>query len=101
MLSVKRFAPLLLAVVVLVAGCSERSTDGAVLYGRSCGACHGGGLAGAVGPPLDVGSAAAALTDAAYRTVIIEGAPGMPATTGLDDEQLDALIAYIRQAQGQ
>lgn len=95
----RRLAPLLLAAAVVATGCSETSTDGAVLYGRSCGACHGGGLGGGVGPALTAGSLASTLTDAEYRSVIMGGAPGMPATS-LDDEQLDALIAYIRQAEG-
>ncbi len=97
---VKRFATILLTVTALLTGCSETSTDGAVLYGRLCGACHGSDLSGGVGQALGAGSAAADLTDAAYRMVITEGTPGMPATSSLDDGQLEALIAYIRQVQG-
>jgi cytochrome c oxidase cbb3-type subunit 3 len=96
---VKRVAALLVCAGVLFSGCGERLTTGPALYNRHCGACHGNDLAGAVGPALGAGSEAAADTDAAYRAVVREGAEGMPPDRRLTDEQLDTIIAYIRQVQ--
>ncbi len=90
----------LLALALLATGCAETSIDGAVLYTRYCAACHGADQSGGVGPALVAGSEAAALSDQEYREVITQGAVGMPATTGLNEDQLDALIAHIRRAEG-
>jgi mono/diheme cytochrome c family protein len=88
------------ALSILVSGCSETSTDGAVLYRKFCAACHGSDLSGGVGTSLAAGTRAAAQDDAAYRAVIRDGTTGMPAT-GLDELQIDAVIAYVRQLQGE
>ena len=95
----KRVAALLVCAGVLFSGCGETLTTGPALYNRHCGACHGNDLAGAVGPALDSGSEAAADTDAEYRGVVREGAEGMPPDKRLNDEQLDKIIAYMRQVQ--
>lgn len=95
----KRLAGLLVATAILLTGCSE-STDGAVLYRKHCAACHGADLAGGVGPSLASGSDGAGESDASYRTVIRDGTTDMRASS-LDDLRIDAVIAYIRQVQGQ
>ena len=90
-----------LAVAVILAGCSgTSSTDGAVIYTRTCATCHGADLGGGVGAALGAGTAAAGLSDAQLRAIIRDGVPGMPPSRSLSEEQLDALIAFLRQEQG-
>lgn len=95
----KRLAVALVAIAVLLTGCSE-STDGAELYRKYCAACHGSDLSGGVGPSLLAGSQAGAASDAAYQAVIRDGTTGMPATS-LDELRIDRVIAYVRQVQGE
>ncbi|MBT8165741.1 MAG: cytochrome c [Acidimicrobiia bacterium] len=96
----KRLGVWLLLVGLLLSGCGQTPTTGPALYARHCGACHGGDLAGNVGPALGAGSEAAAESDASYRAAVREGVGDMPATARLSDEQLDKIIAYLREAQG-
>ncbi len=93
-------AILLVCAGLTLAGCAETLTTGPALYNRHCGACHGTDLSGEVGPALDAGSEAAADTDAAYRTVVRQGTEGMPPDQRLSDEQLNTIVAYIREVQG-
>ena len=92
---------LLLAGVLVLTGCRETSTSGPAIYVSTCSACHGVDLTGSVGGSLAAGSEYAALSDLEYQTVIREGTVDMPANRSLSDEQLDALIAYIRSEQAQ
>lgn len=87
-----------LAALVLLAGCQETSVDGPTLYLRNCAACHGGDLGGGTGPAIGAGTASAAQSDAELRSVIVNGAEGMPASD-LDSEQIVALIAFVRERQ--
>lgn len=89
----------LITVVALLAGCSETSTDGSVLYMRSCSTCHNDDLSGRVGPALGAGSEAAGRSDAFYQMVIREGGDRMPANPSLSEAQVDALIEFIRTVQ--
>ncbi|MBT8201749.1 MAG: cytochrome c [Acidimicrobiia bacterium] len=93
----RRLVPLVL--LLALAGCAESSTDGATVYSSQCSACHGATLQGGVGPALDASSPTATVDDDAIRTVIRNGASGMPANTSLSDQQVDAVIEHIRQVQ--
>lgn len=95
----KSSAYALLVVAVLLTGCRETSMEGSEIYFSACSACHGVDLSGSVASALNAGSAAAALTDAEYRTVIRRGTIDMPSNTSLSDAQVDALVAYIRSVQ--
>ncbi len=92
---------IILTVTVLLGACREPSADaeGAEIYAQLCANCHGSNLEGAVGPPLDAGSAAAEKPDDYYMVTITRGKGRMPSFPGLSEEQLDRLIAYIRQRQ--
>jgi quinohemoprotein ethanol dehydrogenase len=72
--------------------------QGARLFGRNCGICHGGGaVANAMAP--DLRASAVALDFTAFADVVREGSRvnrAMPAFAELDDEELDALRHYIR-----
>ena len=97
----RRFAAILaLAALALLTGCRETSVDGPTLYIRNCAACHGGDLGGGVGAAIGPGTASATQSDAELRSVIVSGVEGMPAS-GLDSEQIDALISYLRQRQAE
>lgn len=89
--------------VLLAAGCSGPSSDvfGADLYSASCAHCHGGDLAGGVGPALGPGSNAATLTDQQIVDVIRIG-PGAMTSFGnrFNQPQLDSLVDHLRTEQG-
>jgi len=95
----RRSAAGLLIALVVLAGCSETSTDGRVLYSRRCATCHGADLEGAVGPALDASSPSATASDESIRTVIRQGAKGMPSDRSLNDVQLGAIVDYVRRLQ--
>lgn len=109
----------LAAVVVVVAlgACSgdDAASDagaatsaGAELYGQSCASCHGGDLRGTpLGPPhLSQVYAPDHHPDASFRAAIAHGSPAhhwefgdMPPVEGLDDEEIQLIIAYVREQQ--
>lgn len=81
---------------------------GAELYAQSCASCHGSDLRGTpLGPPhLSQVYAPDHHPDASFRAAIEEGSPAhhwefgdMPAVEGLDDEEIDLIIAYVREQQ--
>ena len=76
----------------------ELVNQGARLFGRNCGICHGGGaVANAMAP--DLRASAVPLDFTAFADVVREGSRvnrAMPAFAELDDEELDALRHYIR-----
>lgn len=90
----------------------EFATDGKTLYGTFCAACHGGGGEGRRFPGQPAFPAVAnadflaAATDQFVRQVIAEGRPGrrMPAWNatagGLRDEEIEQVIAHLRELSG-
>lgn len=87
---------------VLSAGCSG-STEGLFgreLYNKTCEACHGSaGQGSTAGTPLGAGSAAVDLTDLQIRGAIEVGPGSMPGYRRFTPEQLDSLVAFIRDLQ--
>jgi mono/diheme cytochrome c family protein len=91
----------------------ERATEadlaqGAGHFAESCAACHGGDLRGTdQGPSLlsriyEPGHH----SDDAFRAAVRRGSPAhhwgfgdMPPIEGLDDEEVDVIIAFIREQQ--
>lgn len=81
---------------------------GAELYAANCASCHGVDLRG-----TDQGPSQLSIVyepnhhgDEAYRSAITQGARAhhwnfgdMPAVAGLDDDEVDAIIAFIRSEQ--
>lgn len=99
----RRFAAVLVMVVVL-AGCGRPAEDatGAELYAQLCASCHAPDLSGGVGPPLGPDSSAAAESDEYLAFTITQGRGRMPSfATTLDDAQVDRLVVFLRDAQGQ
>lgn len=79
----------------------ETAASGKDLYDANCAACHGTELEGGVGPPLDRTSDASELSDARYVLRTTEGRGDMPAFADqLTSEEIDEIIAYIRDEQG-
>lgn len=117
----KRFDRLLavpaLVVGLLLAGCSSDSSEaskddsavqGEAIYQQSCASCHGSDLRGTDQGPshLSVVYEPGHHPDAAFRSAIENGARAhhwsfgdMAAVSGLDDDEIEAVIAYIRQQQ--
>lgn len=86
----------------------EPANDGARLYAANCASCHGTDLRGtAAGPShLSVVYEPGHHPDDSFRAVIRDGvAPHhwdfgpMPAIAGLDDGEIEAIVAFIRAAQ--
>lgn len=106
-----------IAVAVLVAtACSNDdplpttagSGAGADLYDQSCAACHGTDLRGTARGPSHLSQVYAAdhHPDASFRAAISQGSAAhhwdfgdMPPVDGLSDDEIDLIIAYIRDQQ--
>lgn len=72
--------------------------DGVRLYAQNCAACHGEGGRGGIGVPLALPSFQATVSDNYLRKTIRMGRPGrvMPAFSTLRDDEVDALVKYLR-----
>jgi mono/diheme cytochrome c family protein len=84
------------------------STAGEELYQQSCASCHGTDLSGtAMGPShLSQVYAPDHHPDASFRAAITQGSPAhhwelgdMPPVEGLDDAEIELIIAYVREQQ--
>lgn len=76
----------------------QAAPDGAKLFSKNCAACHGDQGTGGIGVPLALASFQAAISDDYVRKTIRLGRPGrvMPAFTQLSDEEVDAVVRYVR-----
>jgi mono/diheme cytochrome c family protein len=114
-------ASVLVALVLAVASCGGDSDDGdssgdsaaasgegAARYAETCAVCHGDDLRGtAQGPShLSMVYEPGHHSDESFRSAIANGSPrhhwdfgDMPPVAGLDDEQVDAIIAFVREVQ--
>ena len=93
-----------LLLVFLLAGCVSVAPDasGEEIFGALCARCHGSDMQGEVGPSLGPGSNAAEQEDDFLATTITRGRGRMPSFgSTLDDEQIERLIAYLRQRQAE
>jgi len=80
--------------------CSTDGLDGASLYSSSCAGCHGADGSGASGPSLE--DAMPLHSDDEIRSVMENGAPGMPAfDSSLDCGEREAILDYLRSQHGQ
>ncbi|HEY7468637.1 MAG TPA: cytochrome c [Acidimicrobiia bacterium] len=99
-----RRALLVACTAVLAAGCLGRPAPDATgqdIYLQLCANCHGTDLEGRVGPPLGSGSNSAVQPDEFLHVAIVDGRGRMPSfSTSLTSEQVDRLIAYLREVQG-
>lgn len=98
-----KFRVLTLTALLLVGACvsEEDDVDGATLYANNCSSCHGVDLSGEVGASLVAGTEAGDKTDAQWGDAIRSGIGAMPAFRGLSDAEVDAVIAHVRQLQGE
>ena len=112
-----------IAVLLLVAGCSEQSgapetgippqdpdlvANGAVLYEATCAECHGSDLRGTDQGPshLSVIYEPNHHADIAFLLAVRQGSPAhhwsfgnMEPVPGLSDEDVDAIVAFVRETQ--
>jgi mono/diheme cytochrome c family protein len=96
----------ILALLGLLAGaCVGRPPEDATgqeIYLQLCSNCHGDGLEGAIGPALGPASNAATRPDEYLRVTITEGRGRMPSfSSTLTTDQVDRLIDYMREEQGE
>lgn len=82
--------------------------DGVALYQQSCASCHGEDLRGTDRGPSHLSQVyePGHHPDESFRVAITQGSPAhhwqfgdMPPVPGLDDDEIDAIIAYIRSQQ--
>lgn len=109
-------AVLLGAAALLGAGCGDdggdtdtsSGADGADLYRQTCAACHGEDLRGTNRGPSHLSEVyePGHHPDESFRAAITQGSPAhhwdfgdMPPIEGLDDDETDAIIAYVREQQ--
>lgn len=91
---------LTLALAACSPGGPDENATGDQIYAQLCATCHGTDLSGAVGPDLGQGSNAADETDEYLEFTITNGRGRMPSFPSLDEEQVDRLVAYMRDVQG-
>ena len=95
-------AALLLGTISGCVGRPPEDATGEEIYLQLCANCHGDSMQGAIGPSLAAGSDAANEPDEFLRVTITEGRGRMPSfQASLSDDQVERLISYIRQEQGQ
>ncbi|GMR19546.1 MAG: hypothetical protein BMS9Abin36_0141 [Gammaproteobacteria bacterium] len=99
MLAVCLTAPLFVLPDIVKATQGERGKE---LFRQHCAACHGSNGGGGVGVPLSLPSFIDTVDDDYLVKTIRHGRPGrvMPAFHHLDERELKALIAFIRQWTG-
>lgn len=94
-----------LVVLMTLTGCSlggpAEDATGEEIYAELCARCHGADLSGGVGPTLGPGSNASSETDEYLEFTIVNGRGRMPSFPSLSQEQVDRLVAYVREVQGQ
>ena len=84
---------------IALAACAPDPSDantGSEVYQASCASCHGANGGGGAGPALDDGVLVAKYTDAEMAGVIRNGVLTMAAVPGLTDEQIAAVVAFLR-----
>jgi mono/diheme cytochrome c family protein len=110
----------LLALVVALGSCSDSddggdsggaagdTAAGAEVYADSCAVCHGSDLRGTSRGPSHLSEVyePGHHPDESFRAAIANGSRqhhwnfgDMPPVAGLDDDEVDAVIAYIREVQ--
>lgn len=111
-----RVAVVVLVALAVTASCSDDDSSpaasdgraGAELYAQSCASCHGSDLRGTdLGPPhLSQVYAPDHHPDESFRAAITQGSRAhhwefgdMAPVGGLTDEEIDLVIAYVRQQQ--
>ena len=107
------------AIALVVAACGSASADsepaeparsdpGAELYESNCASCHGSDLRGTDKGPshLSIVYEPGHHGDDAFRSAIVNGAQqhhwdfgDMAAIPGLDDDEIDDIISYVRSEQ--
>lgn len=87
---------------------SSGDADGEALYAANCASCHGADLTGTdLGPShLSIVYEPSHHPDESFEAAIRNGAPQhhwdfgpMPPIEGLDDDEIDAIIEFIRSEQ--
>lgn len=87
---------------------ADQSSEGAQLYQANCASCHGDDLRGTDQGPshLSIVYEPNHHPDEAFRAAILNGAPQhhwsfgpMPPVEGLDDSEIDEIIAFVRAEQ--
>lgn len=97
---------ILIAAAVAVSACSPggppEDATGEEIYAELCARCHGTDLSGGVGPALGPGTNSAAESDEFLEFTITNGRGRMPSfSSSLDEQQVDRLVGYIREVQGE
>lgn len=77
---------------------TKQIKTGEGLFNQHCVSCHGLDGQGGIGLPLSKPSVISSLTDDYLRKTIIHGRPGriMPAFEYLSDDEISALVSYMR-----
>jgi mono/diheme cytochrome c family protein len=79
---------------------SQTDLSGSELFNMACSYCHGIDLEGGIGPALGPGSDASFEPDEFLEERIRNGIDEMPSFGGVfTDDQIDEIIAYIREVQ--
>lgn len=92
------------ALLVALTACSfggpAEDAGGEEIYAELCARCHGADLGGGVGPALGPGSNSSSETDEYLEFTILNGRGRMPSFPSLSQQQVDRLVAYMREVEG-
>jgi cytochrome c551 len=92
--------PLVVALTACSFGGPAEDASGEEIFAELCARCHGADLSGGVGPALGPGSNAASEDDEYLEFTIVNGRGRMPSFSSLTEQQVDRLVAHIREVQG-
>lgn len=89
---------LIVLLPLLSAHVTANPLSGDQLYQQKCAVCHGADGGGGVGVPLNLPDFLAVASDEYFRKTLRYGRSGrvMPAFTGLNEQQVDAIIRHLR-----
>lgn len=100
-----RRATALAALTVALTACSlggpGEDATGEEIYAQLCARCHGVEMEGGVGPALGPGTNAAMEDDEYLEFTILNGRGRMPSFQSLQGAQVDRLVEYLREVQGE
>lgn len=93
------FTAIALPVESTAAESAEERDTGQRIFDGSCARCHGFDGFGAIGPNLQRSEITKPGNDAALQAIVMNGIParGMPPTSGLSSQEIQALIGYVHQ----
>lgn len=93
-----RYLAVFITFIASLSNVFAENSNGEKLYRQNCSVCHGNNGAGGVGIPLNLESFQQSISDRYLKNTIKHGRIGrtMPAFKNLSDQNIDAIVKYLR-----